>query len=86
MLCKTLHDLCEIACSSCRGSFPAPTISRSTMNLGIAPSFGLAAGRAGCTSCRDLEAGEGICIEANAPTRQPVGGERQGQMSRISAA
>src|SRR5262245_25817205 len=36
MLCNTLYDFCEIACSSCRGSFLAPTIGRSMTNLGIA--------------------------------------------------
>src|SRR5262245_17808177 len=44
MLCRTLHDFCEIACSSCRGSFPAPTIVRSMTNLGIALSLGLVSG------------------------------------------
>src|SRR5262245_49300436 len=41
MLCSTLHDFCEIACSSCRASFPAPMIFRSMTNLGIALSLGL---------------------------------------------
>src|SRR5215472_7763002 len=40
MLCKTLHDFCEMACNSGRGSFPAPAISRSITNFGIAfPPF-----------------------------------------------
>src|SRR5579863_389787 len=38
MPCKTPHDFCEIACSSGCGSFPAPAISRSITNLGIALS------------------------------------------------
>src|SRR5262245_38071467 len=44
MLCSTLHDFCEIACSSGRASFPAPTIFRSMTNLGIALSLGLVSG------------------------------------------
>src|ERR1700692_3454743 len=35
MPCSTLHDFCEMACSSLFGMFPAPTISRSITNLGM---------------------------------------------------
>src|SRR5262245_44327482 len=44
MPCRTLHDFCEIACSSCRASVPAPTIVRSITTLGIALSLGLVPG------------------------------------------
>src|SRR5262245_36360696 len=69
MLCKTLHDLCEIACSSCRGSFPAPTISRSITNFGIAFSS-VWCGACRCTPCRETEADAAVCIEANAPMQR----------------
>src|SRR4029079_577873 len=32
---STPHDFCEIACSSCRGSLPAPVSSRSITNFGM---------------------------------------------------
>src|SRR4249920_2751368 len=69
MLCNTLHDFCEIACSSCRGSFPTPTISRSITNFGIVFSLDSAVGHAKRGPCEHSEASDGTCIEANAPTR-----------------
>src|SRR5262245_43245593 len=85
MLCRTLHDFCEIACSSCRASFPAPMIVRSMTNLGIVFTLGSALGHAGCRPCRETAAGEPICIEADAPTQRSGGGAHQGQMSRVGA-
>src|SRR5882724_1424837 len=66
MPCRTPHDFCEMACNSGRGSFPAPTMSRSITNLGIALSSGLAV-RA-CTThdlCK-VEVCASGCLEAKA--------------------
>ena len=82
MLCRTLRGSGGQACSSCRGNFPAPTISRSMTNLGIALSLGCL--RALRCVPRHERCGAKTAVLRRMSGSAVTGRRRRGQMSRVS--